>query len=373
VFQGQIPGYAVHSVLREYIADEVTGQILCGVESGIVKTINLWRGRVTSASSLLIDDRLGEVIYRDGRLTLDAFVDAAGKVTKNLRFGDLLTKSGIFSPMDLYDCLGNQSKAILASLVFYSDVRIEFVPNKTVPKIELPITECLDELMLNALDELRFLRVFEQRARKSPELVLNVSALHLADNDFHRDVVQLIRETPDFNAVVDKTSRLSSRYTVRALFELYRRGVISDTWGFAQSFLSDETSTGLCQVVDEANFLFAELANAAQVEEIQDWDNIVFSAGSVLSREFGMGYYMSSKAFVHTNILRSAVLRNTVRETAMTRFEASWPGTFVEYVRDALHHGLVFILFELFNRKFSSQEFARVRVLMEDIRNGKPV
>ena len=196
--------------------------------------------------------------------------------------------------------------------------------------------------------------------------------MHLANSDFHRDVVQLVRETPDFNAVVDKTSRLSPPYTVRALYELFLRGVLADTWGFAQGYVSDETSNGLTQVVEEANFLLLELANAARMEEINGWENIVFGASGVLSREFGMGHYLSPSTFVHGNILRSAVLRSTVRRNGLARFETSWPATFVEYVRDALHNSLIYVLFELFNRKFGSQEFARVRVMMEDMRNGKP-
>jgi hypothetical protein len=341
------------------------------VEGGVVKTINVWHGRVTSANSQLIDDRLGEVIYREGRLTLDTFVDAAGKVTKQLRFGDLLIKSGIFTPLDLYDALASQSRAILTSLVFYPDVEVEFRPNASAPKLELPINETLGEMLDDTLAEFRYIQAFERAARERPRLELDEDAMHLANNDFHRDVVQLVRDEPDFNAIVDRTSRLSSPYTVRAIFELYLRGVIGDGWGFARGYLSEETASGLSQVVEEANFLLAELANAARMEEISGWENIVFGAGGVLSRELGAGHYLTPSGFVEGNILRPAVLRGTVRRAALERFERSWPATFVEYVHDALHHGLVYVLFELFNRKFASQEFARVRVLMEDMRTGK--
>lgn len=371
MFQGKTPGYALPSVLNEYLAAGASGQLMFRVDGGVTKTINIWHGRVTSAGSQLIDDRLGEVIYREGRLTLDTFVDAAGKVTKSLRFGDLLIKSGIFTPLDLFDALASQTRAVLSSLVFYATLEVEFRSNEAAPKLELPINETLGDLLDETISEFRFVQAFERVARAAPTLALNEDAMHLANNDFYRDVVQLVRETPDFSAIVDKTSRLSAPYTVRALFELYLRGVLDDSWGFAKSYLSSESASGLSQVVEEANFLLAELANAAKMEEITGWDNIVFGASGVLSRELGAGHYLTPVAFVHGNILRSAVLRSTVRKTALSRFERSWPATFVEYVRDALHHGLVYILFELFNRKFTSQEFARVRVLMEDMRSGK--
>ena len=371
MFHGKTPGYALPSVLNEYLAASVSGQLLFRAEGEVTKTINIWRGRVTSASSQLMDDRLGEVIYREGKLTLDTFIDAAGKVTKALRFGELLIKSGIFTPLDLFDALTNQTRAVLASLLFYPILEVEFRPNETVPKLELPINETLGDLLDETIAEFRFVQAFERAARLAPSLTLNEDALHLANNDFHRDVVQLVRETPNFSAIVDKTSRLSAHYTMRALFELYLRGVLEDSWGFARSYLSSESASGLTQVVEEANFLLAELANAAKMEEIEGWENIVFGAGGVLSRELGSGHYLTPVGFVHSNILRSSVLGSTVRKTALSRFENRWPTTFVECVRNALHHGLVYILFELFNRKFSSQEFARVRVLMEDMRGGK--
>lgn len=371
MFQGKIPGCALPPVLKDYLAAGASGQLHIRVDADITKSINIWHGRVTSASSQLIDDRLGEVIYREGKLSLDTFIDAAGKVTKSLRFGDLLIKSGVFTALDLFDALTSQTRAVISSLLFYETIELEFRPNETPPKLELPVNETLAELLQETTNELRMAQAFEHVARQAPALTLNEGALHLANKDFYRDMVQLVRETPDFTAIVDKTSRLSAPYTVRALFELYLRGILDDTWGFAESCLSSETASGVSQVVEEANFLLAELANAAKMEEVTGWEEIVFGASGVLSRELGDGHYLTPAAFVHSNILRSAVLRSTVRTTALSRFENSWPATFVEYVRDSLHHGLVYILFELFNRKFSSQEFARVRLLMQDMRSGK--
>lgn len=372
MFQGQTPGYGVPAVLKEYLDARASGQLVCRTE-GVAKTINLWHGQVTSAGSTLIDDRLGEVIYREGRLTLDTFVDAAGKVTKQLRFGDLLIKSGIFTPVDLYDALASQSRAIMSSLVFYPLVEVEFKENATPPKLELPLGQTLDDMFEDALGEFRYVQLFEREARALPALAVDEEASYLANNDFFRDVLGLVRETPDFAEVVDKTSRLSKPYTVRALFELYLRGVIKDTWGFARKFLSGESAGALAQVVEEGNFLLTELAGAARREQIDGWENILFGSNEILSRELGFGHYLAPDSFVHDNILRSAVLRKPVRRSALARFEHSWPATFVEYVHDALTHGLIYVLFELFNRRFQSQEFARVRVLMQDMRGGKTV
>jgi hypothetical protein len=196
-------------------------------------------------------------------------------------------------------------------------------------------------------------------------------ASSLANNDFYRDMLGLVKETPNFNEVVDRTSRLSKPYTIRALFELFLRGVIKDTWGFSGRFLSTESAHALHQVVEESNFLLAELSNAAKVEDIESWESILSGSNEILSRELGVGFYIGNESFFLENIMRSAVLRKPVRKNALSRFEHSWPATFVEYVHDALSHGLVYILFELFNRRFQSQEFSRVRLLMEDLRSAK--
>ena len=77
------------------------------------KTIYIHQGQIVFATSSLIDDRLGEVIYRRGLITLDQMTEASVKVTRKLKFGRVMIESNIFNCIDLWDGLKLQVLCIV--------------------------------------------------------------------------------------------------------------------------------------------------------------------------------------------------------------------------------------------------------------------
>ena len=369
MFQGVIPGTTLPAFITEISNRKNCGTLTCKFE-GFEKRVNFWFGKVTSASSTLIDDRLGEIIYREGKLPLNAFIDAAGKVTKETRFGDLLIKQKIFTEIDLWNALNSQSRAVLHSLCFYKEIDVRFEEHRNSPKMEMLVQFELNEIFSSALAELQEFENFEAEARAKPELVLDPRAIHLIVDDFQRDMVSLVQDTADFNKIVDSTSRLSPIYTIRALYRLFLRGILQDTWQLGQQNLLEETQKALSQTVEDANFMLAELANAARIEEITEWDIILARASEVLSNDLGVGVYITSHdGFLEKNIVRAAVLQKDIRKKFFDQFPRSWSGSFVKHVQEAIYASMLFILFELYNRKFSSKEFARVKTMIDAMRN----
>ncbi len=368
MFNGHISGVTVPSLLKDLCFRKSSCSVICKME-GITKSITVWKGNVTSASSTLIDDRLGEVIYRDGRLSLDTFVDAAGKVTKQMRFGDLLLKSGLFTPFDLWDALTNQTQAILSSLCFYEEVEVEMDYNVQAPKFELPVQFHLAEIFKDAHEELHFVRSFEKAARTHPKLEIVESSIGAADNDFLRDMVALIKDSKDYFEIVDKASRLSKIYTNRTLFELLIRGVIKDTWGLTNSRVSPQTTQSLASIIEDGQFMFTELANAAKNEQITEWEQIVQGAHSMLTRHLGKGLFLTLESgLIQTNIIHAAIFRSKARSQAAASFHRMWPDNLAFQLRETILSAILFILFELCNRKFASPEFARVKGVIDGLR-----
>lgn len=369
MFQGVIPGTTIPSFVTELSNRRVCGTLQCKFET-FNKSINIWHGSVISASSTLIDDRLGEIIYREGKLTLDNFVDAAGKVTKEMRFGDLLIKRGIFTETDLWHALNSQSRAIINSLCFYKEVDVRFEEHQNSPKMETLVQFEIDRIFREALDELKIVEQFESCARAQSRLELSADAERLATSDFQRDMVSLVTESSDFNVIVDSTSRLSSIYTLRALHQLFLQGIIVDTWGLTEAALPEHGKRALRQVVEDANFMFAELANAAKIEQITGWNLIVTRAADILAKQMGDGVFLNADSgFIFDSILRASVMQGVIRTRAQEHFQRVWPIGFVKCVEEALYATVLFILFELYNRKFGSKEFARVKAMIDAMRD----
>jgi hypothetical protein len=364
--QGVIPGTAIPSVVKSLEVARVSGILSCAVP-GSVKKIFFWHGRVTETRSSLIDDRMGEVIYRMGKLSLDQFLHAAGKVSSKIRFGEALIASGVFSPIDLWDALNSQAREILSSLCFYESIEISFEENTTPPKNELIVQFELDDVLNESLVEAGFLDLFLALAMASPRLVLEENHAELATSDFLRDMVGLVQGSEDFLQVVEKGSRLSPVYTIRALYELYKRGIIKDTFGFARGQVREGTVRMLGELVEDINFMFVELSSAAKSENIADWDAIVASARRALTRELGSGMFIHPEhGFVFENVLRACVCLPALRERMSFRGEEMrWLDLVFEKIHDILYGSILMIFFELYNRKINSSEFARAKATID--------
>ena len=63
------------------------------------------------------------------------------------------------------------------------------------------------------------------------------------------------------------------------------------------------------------------------------------------------------------------MLQKKIRNKFYLQFSQSWSSSFVKHVHEAIYASMLFILFELYNRKFNSKEFARVKTMIDEMRN----
>jgi hypothetical protein len=92
-----------------------------------VKRLFFRSGELVFAGSNLMDDRLGEVIYREGLITLDQLTEAAVQVNRTTKFGKVLIENRVFTCGQLWDALRLQVGSIFQStfLQEYLYVQVE--------------------------------------------------------------------------------------------------------------------------------------------------------------------------------------------------------------------------------------------------------
>ena len=96
------------------------------VDSGYGRKKIFFRsGEIVFASSEIIDDRLGEVCYRRGIITLDQLTESATKVTRTTKFGQVLIRSKMMSDVQLWNALKEQIRHIIRSLFMVDTVYFE--------------------------------------------------------------------------------------------------------------------------------------------------------------------------------------------------------------------------------------------------------
>jgi len=83
---------------------------------GQVKSVMVHEGRLVFASSSSKDDRLGDLLLRRGRISLQQYLDASQGVTKGKRLGSVLVEQGALEPADLVKVVVEHTQEVIYSV-----------------------------------------------------------------------------------------------------------------------------------------------------------------------------------------------------------------------------------------------------------------
>src|SRR5260370_22286765 len=86
----------VHALYLECWA----GQLVLS-NGGIGKNLTFQDGRMVFASSSSVNDRLGELLLRRGRIGLRQYVESGAAIAPGKRLGQVLVEQGVLTPKDL--------------------------------------------------------------------------------------------------------------------------------------------------------------------------------------------------------------------------------------------------------------------------------
>ncbi len=95
--------------------------LLTLTRAGVGKSIRVQEGRMVFASSSSADDRLGELLLRQGRLTLPQFVGASKAIVPGRRLGTVLVEHGVLTPAELVEAVVEQAREIIYSVFLWTE------------------------------------------------------------------------------------------------------------------------------------------------------------------------------------------------------------------------------------------------------------
>src|SRR6185436_18056208 len=99
--KGQLSQLPIPEILNHLRLSRATG-ILTLVSGGARKAVYLREGRVVFASSNLPNDRLGEILIREGKITVEEYEASIKAISRGKRQGRVLVEMGALSPKDLW-------------------------------------------------------------------------------------------------------------------------------------------------------------------------------------------------------------------------------------------------------------------------------
>jgi curved DNA-binding protein CbpA len=138
---GLLKHFPLSDIFLDLQRNEKTG-ILEVKDGNICKKIYIKNGDITFAASNLEEDRLGEVLIKAGRLTLEQYSHSFDVMKKTgKRHGSVLVELGYLKPKEVFLAVTNQVEEIILSLFQWKEGRFEFkegpLPSEEVITLKL--------------------------------------------------------------------------------------------------------------------------------------------------------------------------------------------------------------------------------------------
>ncbi len=214
------------SLLIGLVKSHFTGTIQVDTQKG-VKRIFFKKGQIVFASSNMIDDRLGEVMYRAGMISIDQMTDSAVKVNRNTKFGKVLLINKILSSVELWRALKLQVMEILRSIFLAPGVQIS-IESGVMKAPTTVVFERGSEILLEECAGFgRMYRMFLARTNENCKFLVNQDAWDLRGiqaGTFVADLLEMSAGSGSLRDVVE-ASKLQETTAYTAIFRLMNLGV----------------------------------------------------------------------------------------------------------------------------------------------------
>lgn len=223
-------------VASHVLLDILTGRHLhkwsgsAQIDTGFgVKTLHFVEGEICFAESNLFDDRLGEIAYRQGVITLEELSQSAVQVTRDLKFGQVLVQSHIFSNYGLWQALKGQVKEIVRSIFMVEKVYLELSDDVPQTATRVIFKEGTSELLQESFAYGFSLQTFIQRLSSQSSVIAidlppNQRETGVESGTFFKDLLAIVKTKISVVDLLDQ-SKLSRPYTLDALRQLVYTGV----------------------------------------------------------------------------------------------------------------------------------------------------
>lgn len=241
-----------------------SGAVSCDVGQGI-KRVYFDRGEIVFAASNMMDDRLGEVIYRDGMITLDELTDSAVKVDRNSKFGQVLLSNGTFTNVDLWLALKRQVQDIVYSIFISPSIYVELHAGRNLAPTHVVFDMGTERLLDEAIGFGLMARDFISRLDDTTQILpgYNPEAATIAPKGtFAGDLLDLLNSGSGRLDEVVKASKLTHSNTLIALMGLSSQGLCDVEFKRKEAHNSDPQLAPIKSKMDLYSLILREVKSA---------------------------------------------------------------------------------------------------------------
>ena len=222
-FKGQIAELPVPDLLQHLHVSKGTG-ILTLVSGGARKALYVKDGQVVFAASNLPNDRLGELLLREGKITVEEYESSIKAITKGKRQGKVLVEMGALSPKDLWEGVQFQVKEIVYGVFQWDEGQFHFEESTLPEKERITVELDMQDLILNGIRRVDATGRIQDRYPEVDGVLERVGteAVGLEPYEFH-----VLRLIDGERSVLDicRESEIGDNETQKVLYALVSTGL----------------------------------------------------------------------------------------------------------------------------------------------------
>ncbi len=200
--------------------------VLTFVKEDFRKALYFQGGELVYAVSGLEEDRLGNILFRNGKITREVLLEVADKVKSGTRLGEILMEKKLITPRDVYVGLTQQVKAIFLSLFSYQDGFYIFEEKKPDLRNAVRLSESTLELIMEGMRQYGELSRLRSIISDRESILSQISpSPDIQLNEKERYILTFVDSNRTVNQIIEE-SRLGEYDCMRFLVSLYRAGFI---------------------------------------------------------------------------------------------------------------------------------------------------
>lgn len=128
----------------------------------VTKTLHFKRGVVVFATSNIPDERFGEMLLREGKITADQFTEASKQITRGKRLGKILVEMQALSPKDLWNEVRHQVQEIAYSVLSWDSGTFQFFEGEERTGENITTSLTVQEILLEGLRRIKNKELLEK-------------------------------------------------------------------------------------------------------------------------------------------------------------------------------------------------------------------
>lgn len=264
ILLGDLDASSVPEVVTLINSGHRTGELVIQYDVAR-KSLTFVDGEIVAVSSNVEDDRVGEVMWRQGLITLDQLMAACAQQGPGKRLGRLLIDNGVIDTKQLYNGLRDQVREVFLSVFLFPRGTFVFSGQVSPSLMPMRLEERTEKLIMDGVLQLdQVVQLNRLIGPPATEVMVTATTPGVALSEFENAMFQFLvsaQRPLTVQAVLDGC-RVGELKGLKSMAQLLKRGLVKRTTELTAPAPAQQMVDRLGVLVEAINLIATSLVEA---------------------------------------------------------------------------------------------------------------